>query len=234
MYRAAVCDDEPEQAEALRAAVASWSGERGIPCAAEVFPSAEALWFAWEGGAFDVLLLDVEMGKTSGIDLAKSLRAAGSRAEIVFVTSHFEFAGEGYEVDALHYLVKPVSRQKLFQVLDKAAARLSREPPSLVVFSGGESVKLYEPDILYVESFRHDVVVHTRTGELRLKESISAFEERLRAVSPAFYRTHRSYLVSLRAVVRIGRSSVTLENGVELPLARGKYDGVNRAFIEWN
>ena len=70
-----------------------------------------------------------------------------------------------------------------------------------------------------------------RPQEYRIKESISAFEKKL---SADFFRIHRSYLVSLRAVVRIGRSSVTLENGVELPLARGKYDGVNRAFIEWN
>ncbi|MCI8386374.1 MAG: response regulator transcription factor [Acutalibacter sp.] len=154
MYRVAVCDDEGEQAEALQAAVAAWSRARGIPCNAQAFPSGESLWFAWQGGAFDILLLDVEMGKTSGIELDKSLRAAGSRAEIVFITSHFEFAGEGYEVDALHYLLKPVSREKLFQVLDKAAARLSQEPPSLVITSGGERVKLYAPDILYVESFR--------------------------------------------------------------------------------
>lgn len=234
MYHVAVCDDEQEQAEALRSAAAAWSRERGIPCETEVFPHAEALWFAWEGRAFDILLLDVEMGKTSGIQLAKKLRAAGSRAEIVFVTSHFEFAAEGYEVDALHYLVKPVARQKLFQVLDKAAERLDSEPASIVILSGGETVKLYETDILFIESFRHDIVIHTRTGEYRLKENISAFEEKLKEVSLLFYRTHRSYLVSLKAVTRIGRTSVTLENGVEVPLARGKYDDINRAFIARN
>ncbi len=217
MYRVAVCDDEGEQAEALQAAVSAWGSARGIPCGAQAFPSGEALWFAWQGSAFDILL-----------------RAAGSRAEIVFITSHFEFAGEGYEVDALHYLLKPVSREKLFQVLDKAAARLSQEPPSLVITSGGERVKLYAPDILYVESFRHDIVIHTRTGEYQVKESISAFGDRLRAVSPMFYRAHRSYLISLQAVTRIGRTSVTLENTTELPLARGKYDDINRAFIEQN
>lgn len=119
-------------------------------------------------------------------------------------------------------------------MLDKAAARLSQEPPSLVITSGGERVKLYAPDILYVESFRHDIVIHTRTGEYQVKESISAFGDRLRAVSPMFYQAHRSYLISLQAVTRIGRTSVTLENSTELPLARGKYDDINRAFIEQN
>ncbi len=61
------------------------------------------------------------MGKTYGMELAKQLRAAERQAKIIFVTSHFEFAGEGYEVDALHCLVKQVARHKLFQVLNKAA-----------------------------------------------------------------------------------------------------------------
>lgn len=230
-YRIAICDDEPEQVERLKAIVAQWSGESGVPCAVEAFPSAEALWFACEDGGFDILLLDVEMKELSGVELAKRLRAAGSRGEIVFVTSHFEFAGEGYEVDALHYLVKPVSKEKMFQVLEKAAARLSAEPPSVVIACGGETLKLYEPDILYVESFRHDIVIHTKEREYRIKENISAFEEKL---SKAFFRIHRSYLVSLKEVIRIGKTSVTLEGGVELPVARGKYDAINRAFIEQN
>lgn len=231
MIFVAVCDDELRVAEVLRDSVAAWGKESGRACKTDVFPSAEALWFAYEGGGYDILLLDVEMGGISGLELARRLRASGSRAEIVFITSHFEFSGEGYEVDALHYLVKPVTREKLFQVLEKAAGRLAAEPPSVIISCAGETVKLYERDILYVESFRHDIIIHTHDGEYRLKENISSFAERLSAV---FYRVHRSYLVSLRAVVRIGRSEVTLKDGTEIPLARGKYDDVNRAFIEQN
>jgi DNA-binding LytR/AlgR family response regulator len=231
MVFVAVCDDEAGEAETLRGYAAAWAQESGRACKVDAFPSAEALWFAYEGGSYDILLLDVEMGGISGIELARRLRASGSRAEIIFITSHFEFSGEGYEVDALHYLVKPVTREKLFQVLEKAARQLAAEPPSVIISCRGETVKLYEQDILYVESFRHDIVIHTHEGEYRLKENISSFEERL---SAAFYRVHRSYLVSLRAVVRINRSTVTLEDGTEIPLARGKYDDVNRAFIEQN
>ena len=92
----------------------------------------------------------------------------------------------------------------------------------------GETVKLYEAEVLYAESFLHDLVIHARTGEYRIRETISSFVQRL---SEDFFQTHRSYLVNLRAIVRIGRTSVTLENGAALPLARGKYDAVNRAFI---
>lgn len=228
-YRIAICDDEPEQVQALKAVVDAWGKENRVRCAVACFPSAEAFWFAYEADPVcDILLLDVEMPGMSGMDLARRLRAAGSRLEIVFITSHFEFVGEGYEVDARHYLVKPVAGEKLCTVLSRAAERLAEEPPYVVFSCEGETVKLYEAEVLYAESFLHDLVIHARTGEYRIRETISSFAQRL---SEDFFQTHRSYLVNLRAIVRIGRTSVTLENGAALPLARGKYDAVNHAFI---
>lgn len=70
---------------------------------------------------FDILLLDVEMSGMSGLELARRLRADGDHAQLAFITSHFEFVGEGYEVEALNYLMKPVTREKLFAVLSRAA-----------------------------------------------------------------------------------------------------------------
>ena len=231
-YRIAICDDEQEQIEYLRGIIADWSENSRISCSVEAFPSAEALLFAYEnGGAFDILLLDVKMKELSGIALAKRLRSGGCRAEIIFITSHFEFVGEGYEVDALHYLIKPVAKDKLCEVLFKAAEKLAEEPPYVVISCEGETVKLYESDILYIESFLHDIVIHTKSRDYKIKENISAFEQKL---SEDFFRVHRSYLVNLKAVTRIGRGAVTLCGKTEVPVARGKYDEINRAFIVRN
>lgn len=233
IYRVAVCEDEPEQSEELKQAVSAWAAENRFGCCVECFPSAEAFLFACgeEGGGFDVLLLDVEMRGMTGIALAKRLRTSGCRAEIIFITSHFEFAGEGYEVDALHYLVKPVSGEKLSAVLTRAAGRLAEEPASVLISCEGETVRLFEPDILYAEAFLHELAIHTKKGEYRTRESISAFAQR---VGEDFFRAHRSYLINLRSVIRIGRTSVLLEGGAQVPLARGKYDEANRAFIARN
>ena len=135
-----------------------------------------------------------------------------------------------YEVDALHYLIKPISLEKLTQVLTKATEKLSVEPLSVVISSDGETVKLYESDIRYVESFLHYIVIHTKDKEYKIKENMSVFEKR---VSDDFYRIHRSYLVSLKHITRISRTSVNIGN-TELPLSRGKYDDINRAFIQRN
>ena len=228
-YRIAICDDEQNQIEYITSIVTSWSNHKGHSCEIRTFASAEAFLFEYEEDkAYDILLLDVEMKSMNGIELAKRIRKDNNRAEIIFITSHFEFVGEGYEVDALHYLIKPISVEKLTQVLTKAAEKLSVEPPSVVISCEGETVKLYESDILYVESFLHYIVIHTKDNEYKIKENISVFENK---VSDVFYRIHRSYLVSLKYITRISRTSVNIGN-TELPLSRGKYDNINRAFIE--
>lgn len=230
-YRIAICDDEQNQIEYITSIVTSWSNHKGHSCEIRTFASAEAFLFEYEEDkAYDILLLDVEMKNMNGIELAKRIRKDNNRAEIIFITSHFEFVGEGYEVDALHYLIKPISVEKLTQVLTKAAEKLSVEPPSVVISCEGETVKLYEADILYVESFLHYIVIHTKDNEYKIKENISVFENK---VSDVFYRIHRSYLVSLKYITQISRTSVNIGN-TELPLSRGKYDNINRAFIEHN
>ena len=230
-YKIAICDDEQDQIEYISSVVSKWGSQNDCVCDISVFNSAEAFLFEYEDNkAYDILLLDVEMKSIPGIELAKRIRKDNNRSEIIFITSHFEFVGEGYEVDALHYLLKPIDDNKLIQVLNKAADKLSVEPTFVVISCEDGTIKLYESDILYVEAFLHYIVIHTKDKEYRIKESISAFEEKL---SGDFYRIHRSYVVSLKHITRISRTSVNIGN-LELPLSRGKYDDVNRAFIEHN
>ena len=225
----AVCDDNPADAKMLSALAERWSAENEHSALLRLFPSAESFLFEFEENKnFDVLLLDVEMGRMNGVELARELRRQKSNAEIIFITTHTEFYGEGYEVDALHYLIKPVSQNKLFEVLDKAVFKLASAEPPLLISTGGETVRLEKKDVLYAEAFLHYISVYTQESEYRLKESMGDFENRL---GSGFFRCHRSYIVSLSQITKITRSSVTLSNGKELPLSRGKYDEINRAYI---
>lgn len=230
--RIAICDDEQQYIDYLHTILLSWAEQNGHHCEILDFLSAEAFLFAYEADkVFDILLLDIEMKEISGIDLAKRIRKDNIRIEIIFITSHFEFYGEGYDVDALHYLLKPISRQKLDWVLTKAVQKLSIEPAYVIITCNGEVVKVYETEILYVEAFLHYILIVTHKKEYKIKESMSVFEAKL---SNGFYRIHRSYLVSLKYVTRISRKSVWIDNRIELPLSRGKYDDIHYAFIKYN
>lgn len=230
-WEIAICDDEQNQIEGLRSSVEDWAKSAGHFCEITSFVSAESFLLEYTKNRFDILLLDVELTGEDGIALAKRLRKEGDKSEIIFITSHFEFYGEGYEVDALHYLIKPVVNEKLFTVLSKAVEKLAVSPQYVIIQYDRETIKIYESEILYIESFLHYIEIHTKESTYRIKENLSTFAEKL---SADFYRTHRSYITSLKAIRRISRNTVLLEGGVELPLARGKYDEINRAYIERN
>ena len=121
MRKIAICDDESAQAALLEGYVTQWAAQRGETVKLCLFPSAEAFLFAWEEEKdWAVLLLDIQMGGLSGMELAKKLRKADSSLPIIFITGVPDYVEEGYEVEALHYLLKPVRPEKLFSSLDRA------------------------------------------------------------------------------------------------------------------
>lgn len=228
----AVCDDEPATLAYLSGLVRRWAEGRAEPARVERFPSAQALWFEWEAERrFDIFLLDIQMQGLDGVTLARQIRAADEKCAIIFITGTAEFAAEGYDVSALHYLLKPVDEAKLFACLDKAAAQLRRAPKQLLLPVAGVQTRFCADDIFYAEAFAHSVCIHTADEAREAQVSIGALEREL-AVEP-FVRCHRSYLVGLRHIRRIDKAELTLDSGERLPVSRRLYAAVNEAFIRF-
>ncbi len=227
----AVCDDEQNQIEYVKGIVSAWTNERGIlPVFAE-FPSAEAFLFDYaENRNYDILLLDIEMAKMNGIELAKKVREENSRVQIVFITGYPDFMSEGFEVAALHYLMKPVKKEKLFSVLDRAVENIAKSPRFLLLPMGKETLRIYAEDTRYAESDGHYILLHAGGETHRLRMTIPEIEKEL---GEGFFRTGRSFVVGLKYVVRITKASVYLEDGMEIPLGKGLYDDMNKALIRY-
>ena len=130
-YRVAIVDDSNIDAEYVQSILKAWAQDRQAVVQAQQFVSAENFLFHHaDDKAWDILLLDIEMGAMDGVSLAKKIRQENELVQIVFITGFPDFMAEGYEVSALHYLMKPVAKEKLFAVLDKAAVNLGKnEPP---------------------------------------------------------------------------------------------------------
>ena len=130
-YRIAICDDMEEDVKYISSMVNMWAEKENITVAIETFPSAESFLFRYaEQKAFDVLLLDIEMPSMSGIELAKRIRKEDDAVQIIFITGYTDYIAEGYEVFALHYLVKPLSETKLFEVLNRAVFKIRKNEKS--------------------------------------------------------------------------------------------------------
>ena len=109
--RIAVCDDSGADARMIAAMTREWADARDTAVRISSFSSAEAFLFQWEEEKdFDLLLLDIEMEKMDGVTLARRIRKENEAVQIVFITGYMEYIAEGYEVAALHYLLKPVGR----------------------------------------------------------------------------------------------------------------------------
>ena len=213
----AICDDSQADAEYISSLLIEWSKE--LPVQIKSFPSAEAFLFHYEEEKdFDILLLDIEMGCMDGIRLARTVRKENEMVQIVFITGYSEYIAEGYEVAALHYLVKPVKKEKLFEVLDRAAERLKKNERVLLLEKADELVRVPFYEIRWLDVQQNYVTVHAK-DDITVKRTLGDFEKEL---DERFFRLGRSYIVNLTRVRRVTRTEVYLSDGMAIPLPRGQ------------
>lgn len=226
----AICDDDSADIAYVTGLIDVWRKQTGTMVELISFPTAEALLFAWEENRdMDILLLDIEMGEMSGVELARHLRQAGARMQIIFITGYMDYIAEGYDVEALHYLLKPVTQERLGQVLDRATERLRTREHMLQLTMQDGVVCLPVYEIRYLEVMRNYTTVHA-SEDYCVKRSLNDLEGEL---DESFCRIHRSFIVNLRFVRRVTRTEVILKDGTALPLSRRHYEKLNQALIAY-
>ena len=229
--RLAYCDDEEIQLEYMQQLAEKWAKQTGVPLTYCAYKSAEELLFENTAGyPFDLLILDIDMQGMDGMALARKIRTKDAKIPIVFLTNKREYVFEGYEVQALRYLLKPISEEKLFPLLNEVCTAAREEVQSLIVSIDGEHCKIAVSDILYLEADGHYVRIHTVKRDYMVKR---AFTELSGELSDGFALTHRSYLVHLLHVERVQRTECILSNGSIVPVSRNSYKAVNEAFIRY-
>ena len=230
--RICFCDDEASTRSQFERMAAAWAEQRGEAAELQLYNSAEQLLF--EVGqpeaqelAFDLILLDIQMGGMDGITLARQLRAQDKRVTRAVLTAAREYVCEGYEVQAVRYLLKPMQQEKVFELLDLARQNL-QEQPSLILNCADEKKKLYLSQIAAIEAQGHYLIFHTTTGQLQQKASLSSLAGHL---GDSFVMSHRSFYVNLAHLLRISRTECTLDTGLTVPVSRGAYKNLNEQFI---
>ena len=228
-YRVAIVDDRETDAQFVRDLLIDWSENRQLGIQAQIFSSAESFLFRYaEDKDWDILLLDIEMGSMDGVTMAKRVRRDNEAVQIVFITGYSDYISEGYEVAALHYLMKPVNREKLLTVLDRAIEKRRQQERCLILESAGELVRIPFYDIRYLDVRQNYVTVHAKDDHT-VKRTLGDFEKDL---DNRFCRVGRSMIVNLSFIQRVTKTEVRLSDGTVLPLPRGAYEPLNRAIIQ--
>ena len=224
----AICDDEQKQIEYLSGVVSAWANKNRHVAELKTYSSAKSFLFDYsEEKDFDILLLDIEMPGMTGVELAKAVRKENSTVQIVFITGYYEYFSDGFDVSALHYLMKPVNEQKLYAVLDRACEKLIQNERCLNLTLSGEMVRIPLHEVKYLNVHQNYVTVHAK-GEYTVKRTLGEFEKLL---DDRFTRVGRAMIVNLTYISRVTKTDVYLSDGTVLPLPRGAYEPLNRAII---
>ena len=224
-----ICDDQAGDRDYVQRLAGEWAAARRVSVQIERFSSAESLLFRYaEQKDFDILLLDIEMGAMDGVTMAKRVRRDNEAVQIVFITGYSDYIAEGYEVAALHYLMKPVSREKLMTVLDRALDKRKQQERCLILESTGELVRIPFYELRYLDVRQNYVTVHAKDDHT-VKRTLGDFEKEL---DSRFCRVGRSMIINLSFIQRVTKTEVRLSDGTVLPLPRGAYEPLNRAIIQ--
>ena len=217
MIRIAIAEDMEFEREALLKGLRRYEQEHGERFSCAVFHNGEDLLKGY-GNGFDILLLDVGMPRVYGMTAARRIRRRDARVIIIFVTSMVQYAVQGYSVDALDFIVKPVGYTGLKLRLDRALARLKQSSPRRLEVRAADGVhQVCVSDIRFIETYSHKIIIHT--GETQLLTDMSMKQIETELTGQPFFRCHTSYLVNFHYVDRLQGSELEVE-GKLLPISR--------------
>ena len=222
MYKVAIIDDEKSVAAEIRALLEEYGSERKAEFQIQEYGSGDE--FLRGGDAdFDIILLDINMPGSNGIQVAKRIRRANGEAVIIFCTNYAQYALNGYEVNALGYLIKPIKKGPFWRNLDRTlnVLRNKRQEKLLVKTKDGQVV-VNPSDIVYIEVERHNLFFHILaergTSELRTRGTMREMFDRLQSMN--FAKCSACYLVNMEHITSVQKGVVCCTGGANLFISR--------------
>ncbi len=230
MLSIAVCDDELLECLDICAKIKTCLEELKIPYTIKQFCRGKELLLCLN--QFDLIFLDILMDEMDGMETARRCRELAYEKMLVFLSSSRRYVFEAYDVEAFHYLVKPVSQEKLKSVLKRAADRERSVFQEYIIASQkGQRRKLFLDRILYFEMKGRQVDVHEEKEIITYYEQIGTLEKQL--LGKGFFRCHKSYMVNLKHVDGYNRQEAILDNGERILMAKRRYEEFCQAILSY-
>lgn len=220
MIRIALCDDDLPFLQHLHQAAGQWFADHQIPFSCTDFSSAKLLLDSLQTIRFDLFFLDIEMPEMDGMQLAKQIRETLPDSVILFLTSHDEFAPDGYRVQALRYLSKQTWKKYLNEALSAAMAQLEKqESGSLAVSHYGNLQRIPYREILYIRHIARYCLIVTRAGKtIQDERGIKKLFEIIG--DERFIFIDRGAFINLDYIQRIENGQAVMTNNDSLPISR--------------
>ncbi len=228
MITISICEDEVYFVAELKKLVDEYCRLRKIHASVRTFSDGES--FLASGQATDVILMDIKLPGGRGTDVIRRLRDLGSDSQVIFITAFQKYVFQAFDLDAVHYILKPVSAEKLFSAMDKAIKRIGlHNEKSLLITNGTTASRVPLKEILYCEAMNHQITVHAATGQIPFFGTLDAVQGQL---DKRFFRCHRSYIVNMEQVIHMQPGSAKVKGGDEVLIARRKQQEFAQKLLE--
>ncbi|MBO4990139.1 MAG: response regulator transcription factor [Clostridia bacterium] len=219
MIRIAICEDDKKCQEKLISHIHRFEKEEGKTATITVFEDGMNFVSDYRP-VYDIVFMDIEMPYLNGMVAAKKLRTLDKSVALVFVTHLAQYAVQGYEVEAVGYLLKPLEyfafHRQMTKILSKESFKKGEE---LFVKTVTGLVKIDTEQLMYVEIMEHYLLYHTVHDNYRAYGKLSDLEEKL--PSPQFFRCNKSYIVNFNFVGKLSKTSLWVE-GEEIMVSRSR------------
>ncbi|MFM1575491.1 LytTR family DNA-binding domain-containing protein [Helcococcus ovis] len=228
----AIVDDEKSVRQLYLEYVNEWVKNNDMNAEVMLFESAEAFLFNYEDKRdYDIILLDYEMKKMNGAELAKKIRYYDKNVQILFISGYSEYIGIGYEVEAINYLIKPIDKNRLFELFEKAFERLQKSDKYVVFKTDDGNRRLMFNNIYYILSDKNYLNIYYNSEIYKVRMTMKEVEEIL---DKRFHKLDRSTIINIEKIDFLSRTELSLDNGINLTIGRGKFEDINRKFIEYS
>ncbi|HBV88373.1 MAG TPA: DNA-binding response regulator [Desulfosporosinus sp.] len=238
MLRISICDDNNTELLLIKQIVETFKASHifkyNIKC--DTFSNGLDLLLATENGTnYDILILDVMMPLMTGIEVAAEIRKKNNISKIVFLTSSHEFAVDSYKVDAFYYLLKPIKKEGLITILEKACADIvDKREKGIIVKCKTCLTNVFLHNIEYIEVLRRTLFFHLTSGEvLESLGTMSQLENDLLS-DKRFIKPHRSYIVNMDYIHRISEKGIITFSNKPVPISRELYKSIKQTYIDFS
>lgn len=204
----AICDDVFEYRKSIRAYAENYAIQNNLNCKFYEYEDGDSLDSS--NINFDIVFLDIELGDSNGIDIAKHIQRKNKNAIILIVTSYIQYLDDAMDINVLRYISKPVTQQKIDSALNKAISKINEEVITLHL-KGNEITKIKKSNVVYAEAKIGKVLLYTETECYSLKNTIKELRQMLNA--SYFATPHNSYIVNLNCISNFKREEITVRCG---------------------
>lgn len=228
MITISICEDESNFTAELSKLLDKYCNVRGIHVFISTFSDGNELLASRQMS--DVILMDIKFPKSNGMEIVRQLRNLGNDSPVIFITAFQKYVFQAFDLDAVHYILKPISEEKLFSAMDKAIKRITfNNGKTLFITNGAAAYRAPFKDILYCEAMNHQITVHTLTEKIQFPGTLDAVQKKL---DERFFRCHRSYIVNMERVINKQTGSAIIEGGDYVLISRRKQHEFTQRLLE--